>query len=1573
MGIFDEERRRREEELRASQSGVKTTRQLTTQEKVFGARDQQQTRGPIYRDLYDVTIGSLTAGAAETGRLIAEGTPLGETGPVKAFALTMERFGREHPEYQPEEVDSAWDLIKSPGALSSRVFNAAPQMAAGMGALGVPYVGLPLAAGLSYTVESRRAYEGALAYGASQDQAEAAGRSTGAASAIFDVLTNQRIINFAKGQRGLLARNAESRVSRMIKATGASPDFVGSITSAATFNAMQGAVSDGIANLTYGRDIDEGFFDRRIQEGITGAVTAGAVGPLVKYFTHQAPQPDGTVRQVKVDSYDRDSFREFLVDDHQMDPGPATHMAELVDAYARNWASRNNKNVEEFYGMQMAPTDSTGTNLAGASEGLPRLFFDKDPKKVLRGFIDSAQMMLSPGDVQVMKDNNLNTPKLMSDAFERYLADGLAPAPELVEPFEMFKDVLRDNWRTTKDAMGPLTKEESAKADAPSPISTEVRAAFDRMLSVDTDLIVEARRRLGLGEDLSSKIKGAIRERDKALQFGEDIERISQEASDRLDALLSERSMTPPDDPRRTALDTRIRLANEEVKKNQERLRAIYVTPSRDEVRVDPEKGVTVEHIPGDLEAQEKMNERMRWDLHALQLGRLLPDRDSNIARRASESGTIREILRLETPTEKVRRNGVQRSMDWWQGMVAEEAAPLRPYPSGRIALEALDDVHSHQRSIEGEYAEDNWRTYHGLPKRDRQWLAEFDEAQAQQDGYWFDNFHRLIETVGVPNSIPKAPSKAVEGLRQQAKKILVTLGNTFSREGGLFKIGDDIIPFKQPNELRMLRFVTDDFREAVIRGEGETFDAIQKAVKKLNPDQKLSDSGVKSVLNDYAAGTGIRESGPLTDARAIKIIPTGVIVNGKKVQLLHTEPLGYLTRAVRTQAYQIGWNRVIGDTDLAKAETKNMKGFLEELGVEAPYNINTLKERFAKKGIEVPEHITDLKQLEAAAKAIKLQTGPRRKDYLTAIDKLTVNDITKERLPALKAFAKKIGGVDPDLSPVGLLDEVKRRVKENPVDPISLLSDNIGAEGGDRGLFNKLVKLSQGVPVHRTAKGGFLERHPAMRVTKLFSGVLGSAQTSTSVVPNIPQTLVQVPQMVGLKNFAGAVEAVFKDRRGVEQGLIAIGAINDTHRAWALERGYMIEGISRNLAQSVQKITGMKWVSDVNNAIAGESFNRLAKQWQKEPSSFTSKDVGLAKTLRLNDAQIKEIREGKMSNQTFAKIVQTGVAVTQFVTESGHRRAFVENHPIMKVLFAYNSYAAGTARATADFYRSWKQVKSKEDAANMLYRTGLWLGGAMGAGFLGEAMRNVIRGDVAREEKQDWMERGLGAFLSVQLFGPTQRMFESQRYSKGSVQNWAMGMMPQVNALFEFLGYASNMAFGSEFGRYGGFDAWRQTKEFVKFTTPAVRAAMRWQEQVAYPNTPVYNEIKASVGKWQGDVMEKKSKVGETQLNPKYDDVWRWTVRNDPEMAMKAAQEYYDGEMKEFKGDPERAVQMGLSFDRSRRGLRSSLTQRAPLNLNPHLLGQYMNSIPQDKQEQYWKVHRQYMEIVNAVAPTNN
>ncbi|KKN83522.1 hypothetical protein LCGC14_0297600 [marine sediment metagenome] len=178
----------------------------------------------------------------------------------------IEQWRDEHPEWAPEQVDNALQLITNPKALAGNLSAMIPYMAATTAAF---LTAGPAAAGLvAYGVESDSAYQEAIAGGATEEQAQTAARITGTINAVIELAQVGRWLKFGKrGGRALFAREITRRAkAKMLTGMAAKLAIEEGLEEVA-----QGTTEDLVALGVYDRPVQD-FWKNRSVELVLGSV-----------------------------------------------------------------------------------------------------------------------------------------------------------------------------------------------------------------------------------------------------------------------------------------------------------------------------------------------------------------------------------------------------------------------------------------------------------------------------------------------------------------------------------------------------------------------------------------------------------------------------------------------------------------------------------------------------------------------------------------------------------------------------------------------------------------------------------------------------------------------------------------------------------------------------------------------------------------------------------------------------------------------------------------------------------------------------------------------------------------------------------------------------------------------------------------------------------------------------------------------------------------------------------------------------------------------------------------------------
>lgn len=1569
------------------------------------------------RTTFDVTVGAVGHGGADTAELLSRGVNRSfldkRSSTLEDFANTMQKFKKDHPEYAPIEVDSVGELLSRPDALSSKLFGNAAYLGLQAGTVAIPGYGWVIAGTTAYTIEAQRAYTQAKDLGASEDEAVMAGKMTGTVNSAIQVLTDLKLLNVAKGERGLLTRRMLDSSRKVIRSLGPAAAPFEDAAMIGALGAAQGAVNEGIALSVYQKPIDKGWLDRRLQEGAVGAATSvlmGAGSRIYRKVLGGTPEKPGASKQVEVNVFDRNSAAQFLNSEGAPED-VSKAMATIGDGFASNWSVNTKAPKEQWFSSvineenyQRRPEDSTGKALSTDTESLLNSF-DQDANKVVDVFLGKVVENLPNNDKDALKASLKITDKTppevadrkMQKAFVRYLWDGEAPAPEFQDSFKTMRELLKDVYKTVS-------------ATGARKISLQTRTILDNILSPDTPEISQEKQRIQL-------LEKAITE-----GFGEKAKPSSRLTPDELKKLME------PIEIKQTTYE--IRPGDEfatEVTSSKTRKR----TPS--ELSAAINQAVEAKKSPADIQAQQEAAkvqkpveglERTRQEaelllsnayaeLDRMRHGRLVPEEQSGVALRSKSDGYPRDVLNQEFPADTQKRVRIWDHFDnvrsWF-----DISAPLRRFSWGRKILDMTGDAVAFAKKTSGEYEESIVETFRALNWKERKWLQ-------QADSLGITNMRKMIE--GGPDASAIPPTPNLKEYRDLSWRINNELGAMAERMGVLMRYpsSGEIQPYKQPPTARMLRFMTDDARSAIQKEQGPLYRAIVQSIETLNPELKGQLGKIKEVLKNSFVDPEIKKNSALETARVFKVVPDVVTVEGKQVQILHTDPLRYLRQAVRSQAHRLGWAKVFGQDLIDTVKSRELRTVASELGVspktdefavkqrirERIFNLDEQKaqrrldQKAAKKNEQAkdvgqvkqelqqtsdqigafksgdqPDFLDDVKTLKDSirlARELGISVQPTRQEYIDAIGSVTATQMGAKEYKNLQKIARRIKGIDAELPVADLLSEIKRRTMEDNQDVVDVLMKNLSAESeGHADVFAMdVLKASQGIPLK------VLNRTLGLRVARTTSTILGTLQTSMSVLRNIPQTAFLVPYFGGFGNYIKAVDYVLKNPRLSKHDIVALGAMPETVYSYGIEKGYALESTGRIFRQLFSTATGLRYVADFNNTVAGETFRRLSLEWRKPGAEFSSSDLATMRSLKLTEKEISQVRAGRMTDLTHAKIVQEGVSLTQFVTESGHRRGRIEHSPIASMVFAYSQYAIGTGRAVAQFFNNTVIPAAKGDKKLIgpaLFGLGALLTNAVGTGMYSQILVDAAKGDATRRLDDSTIDRMLSAVGEVALVGPTQRMLDAFKF--GDAQSWVTGMMPQIGAIQDGLNMLWNeyekavhgKAINTKYAR-AGFGT--GLAEFAKSNIPAVKAIAHWADMSMYPKGGEYTEAKAASAKYLRDRKDVIGGSSNQPLNPLHEEVYFYVARGDIKKSMDAAGNFYAEYMKQFVKDPIKAMQDGKTPDKAFEELHQSLISRAPINMNEMKKIDFLLKLPQDRMKKYFQTDTEYRTLVDLVAPT--
>lgn len=1021
-------------------------------------------------------------------------------------------------------------------------------------------------------------------------------------------------------------------------------------------------------------------------------------------------------------------------------------------------------------------------------------------------------------------------------------------------------------------------------------------------------------------------------------------------------------------------------------------------------------------------------------ELDRLQMSRLIPEDMSLVSRRSKSDGRERDVVMIEEPKDTQKRwkfvEKLSKEFDPVRQYFSLEG-PLMKYKWGQKLKDVLGDVTAFARTVSGHYEESIVDAFRSLGYKERMWLRTVDE-------HGYSNIRKMLDQVGVPDGASVQPhTPNLEKFRDLAWRVNEEMGRSAERLGVVMRFPDGSqMPYQQPQRARMLRFMTDEARKAIQSGSGEVYKAISDAVKKWNPEFQNSDWDVKlkNVFKEAFVDPEIKKNSALETARAIKLMPDVVKVGGKEVSIFMTDPLHYLRRSVHSQASRLAWTKVLGQDTLNQVGTRELKDLATHFGVEPKMSVEQMRDRIRERILKLdkeklqeridekyqrkvdrtggdPKKLKKLRQptdvestvkeadtilshldqgvddptlsaqgLKKAmdlAKKLGINVGPERQDYVDALNRVTVKSMSPEALKKLPSIAKKMKGIRLDLDPDSMLSEIKRRAMEDPISNLDNILTNLNKESGGHAdpYAMQLVKASQGIPLVTNDRNLFL------RNVKLGSQVLGTFQTSLSALRNVPQTAMLVPVYTGLKNYFGALDSVMKHYNMTKSQLLAMGTMQDSVHSAGFEKGYWLEStgaIIRNLGSS---ITGLKYIAEFNNMVAGEAFRRMALEWRSDPKGLGKGDLATMKSLGLTPDEIKSIQAGQMSNLTFNKIAQEGTAMTQFVTTSAQKRGKFEHNPIAQMIVSYANYSIGTGRAMSDLIRNhvapaFQKNSDFKTKAHAFATVATVLGATLGAGLTSQILVDAIKGDMTKEMDDSTLNKMTGALWEGALIGPTQRVLDTFRFGGGDYTQYVTSMMPQIKALSQGIGAMWNQisiatqdkSINDKNARLG---AKQGMWEMLKSNTPMVKAFAKWVDKASYPEITDYDEVKASSARWKRDRSKTLGGASDYPIDPDKAEVFHYVARGDSQNAILAAQKYYENYMNKMVENPKDALINGRGLDKARTGLRASLQGQAPINVGegmPKL--DYLSSLPDDQLKKFYQVDAKYRALMDLVAP---
>ena len=949
---------------------------------------------------------------------------------------------------------------------------------------------------------------------------------------------------------------------------------------------------------------------------------------------------------------------------------------------------------------------------------------------------------------------------------------------------------------------------------------------------------------------------------------------------------------------------------------------------------------------------------------------------------------TVESLLSQESDKQVRARGDLRHAWDTASSIVSQ-IMPLRSTKGGRMFEKGLNIYFARLRKMEGEMENiivDLNKALGGGLSANKKWLQDIGH---EEGNYAFTNA-RLMTDADSPVNVEPLNEK-VEDYRNLVWKINEYMGGRAQRAKVIQEMRAGSRIFAQAKDPRMPRLYSTRAQQAMMDARGMEYEAIIDALYEANKDVMpglKSKDAVRREISKNLKDPKKRRAGLLQNVRVFKVVPDLVkMSNGKWFSLLRTAPYDVLSKSVSLQASRIAWVEVFGQGEIIGLEDKKAKSLLKQftkiLNIEPKADKALLLSRLRDAGVfdegmeklsvkELRKIIAQENRIIDEATDVKtadyIHGGVTLDDYRDAVDEVTHLQLDPKQERELREFVnQELKGIQTsgtDLKEVFAL--TRERLFNPTIDIVERLSNMHKQEGGDLTHFENITRLALGLPYH------WMDRDIISRTVQLGSTVIGSAQTSLSTMVNIPQTIMQVPRYVGFGKYMQAVVESLSDYRMTRAQMAGMGGFSRVVKEFSFEHGHRLEGIGRMIRHGVGAITGLNFIAELNNVISARAFNLMAMDW--DASGMSRGDIRLARELRLTEDEIRAVRDHQITDEIMAKVVQNGTGMTQFVAENPTHKGLLENWPLMKILFSYNSYALGTTRANVRLLKEgWDIVKNYDKAAgpipslsanniadtvSYIKRLTVFLMGTAGAGFTSVILREMMKGRIPdRDELEDrslW-DRALAGLVEVQLFGAAQRILDPFKFASGDTSQLLVGLSPQMKATADLLG-----ALVGGFGIKGKFPLGERLSDTAQRHTPAVKGVITWLDKIAYPELDAYGAARIRSNKWKKDKAEllgETTGIGSYQIEPKYYPVREMVKRFDVKGARQAASEYYID-----------ALKRGKTLDEASRRLRASLMSSRPVPLSRDEAILFYLSLPPKKAADFMITNRAYSIIIDQI-----
>lgn len=498
--------------------------------------------------------------------------------------------------------------------------------------------------------------------------------------------------------------------------------------------------------------------------------------------------------------------------------------------------------------------------------------------------------------------------------------------------------------------------------------------------------------------------------------------------------------------------------------------------------------------------------------------------------------------------------------------------------------------------------------------------------------------------------------------------------------------------------------------------------------------------------------------------------------------------------------------------------------------------------------------------------------------------------------------------------------------------------------EGGSAIAFDDVVRVWNGRPYGRL---GGDPRAAWKRAGKVIDTLISGQQTSSSLIPNIPQVLVQVPRYTGFINLAKGAKQVIMHPKASASILAEMGAVNRSVMEWTLRNGHVPEDISRIIHDLATRGLGSHWLNQFNSMAAGMAGKEMVNQWRAK--GLSEAEVRTAEELRLTKSEIAAARKGNISKATENKIVQNIAKVTQYTTEDPHRRSLVQNVPILNFVFAYSSYFVGTTKSTLRAVDDVRAAIASGDPVKMRgagERVLKLLIGMLGAGAVAMILRRTVKGQEIKKRDESYWDLAKAALWEVGVMGSAQRFIDAFHWSNASsVEKFAMAAMPKVNYIADFL----NACFTTQ--KYQKYGLWEALGDMQKRNTPALNQILNASDRIKAPQYGQYIKTRTRVSDWMKDNDLDKPMMVDAPANPAYINAARAVGMGDIDRAA--------GVIEDSLQDIEpKGISDALD------GIKRSMQDKSPLGrLNEADTPKYLKSLSPDERKSVLSLQRDWMK----------